>query len=338
MHCSPEVNSRCGAEGGVELSVSEGRSDRRKAVEDRLAAPMFWLALAFLVVVAAATHLARASEETTWDWLPLRIVLGVLLLLWPVFSVEAVVRFFLGPPDCRTWKTWGRCLAVGLLPPLRMAAHSRTRPDHLWLPWMGWRKIDFDLQKTLERIFSGPMFFMALLILPVLAIEYFWSDAVAAYAPLRTGLRIGIGFIWIAFATEFVIRISVAEKKLGYAFNHWVDLAVVLLPMVEFMPFLRVLRVTRLMRLERLARIAKYYRLYGLAGKGWRGLVVLQMIQRLMSRSPKARLSRLKGQLEDKQEEIHELEREADYYRRRIRTAEEEMAEKELADPREADA
>lgn len=311
---------------------SRKKSDRRRSIEDRLAKPMFWLALLFLMMVAVVNHLVRAADGLEWDWLPVRISVGGLLLLWPIFLAEAVVRSYLREPERRSWKGLVRCLVVGLIPPLRIAAHSRTRPGHLWLPWLGWRKIDFDLQKTLERVFSGPMFFMALLVLPVLAIEYFWSDAVASYAPLRTGLRVGIGLIWIAFAIEFVIRISVAEKKLRYAFNHWVDLAVVLLPMVEFMPFLRVLRVTRLMRLERMARIAKYYRLYGLAGKGWRGLVVLQMVQRLMSRSPEARVSRLKAQLEDKQDEIRELEREADYYRRRIRAAEEELAGKHEAD------
>lgn len=310
---------------------SREKSDRRRAVEDRLAKPMFWLALAFLVLIAVVNHLVRVSQALAWEWLPMRVAIGGLLLLWPVFLVEAAVRFYLREPEQRSGKDLARCLVVGLIPPLRMAARSRTRPDHLWLPWLGWRKVDFDLQKTLERAFSGPMFFMALLILPVLAIEYFWSDAVAAYAPLRTGLRIGIGLIWIAFATEFVIRTSAAEKKVSYALNHWADLAVVLLPMVLFMPFLRVLRATRLMRLQRMARVAKYYRLYGVAGKGWRGFVVLRVLQRMMSRSPEARLSRLKAELEDKQAEMRELERETDYYRRRIRDAEKELVEKHEA-------
>lgn len=287
---------------------------------------MFGLSLLFLVGTAAAIYLGRASHGATADWPGDRIAVAGLLLLWPVFLAEAVVRYYLAPPARRSWKELLRCLALGLLPPLRLAAHGRTRPGCVWLPWMGWRRIHFDLQKDLERAFSGPMLLMALLILPVLAVEYFWANAVSANSLLRAGLTIGVGVIWIAFTIEFVIRISVAEKKVAYAFNHWIDLAVVLLPMVEFMPFLRVFRVTRLMRLERLARIAKYYRLYGVAGKGWRGVVALRLIQRLMSRSPGARVSRLKAMLEDKQEEIGELEREVDYYRRRIEAAEQDQA------------
>lgn len=287
---------------------------------------MFWLAWAFLAGVAALIVLLRAAEGE-WDWPPLLIVLGGLLLLWPIFLIEAGLRYYLGREQRGGWKPLLRCLGVGLLPPLRLAAHSRTRPGRMWLPWVGWQKIDFDLQKTLEQKFSGPMVFMALLILPVLAVEYFWADAVEAYPLLQTTLGISVGVIWLAFATELIIRMSAADSKLSYAFNQWVDLAVVLLPMLQFMPFLRLLRATRVMRAGRLTRLAKYYRLYGLAGKGWRGLVVLQMIRRMFSRSAQARLERLETQLEEKEDEMRDLEREADYFRRRIEKVKEEIAE-----------
>ena len=310
-------------------SLARATCQRRRRIENGLAKPMFVLAMLFLVGMATLVGLVRNLDGAAWNQPPTSILLIALLLLWLLFLVEAVVRFWLGSPERRSWKPLGVCLAAGLLPPLRLAVHSRTRPQHVWLPWMGWQQIDFDLQKTLERAFSAPMFLMALLILPVLAVEYFWSDAVASYPLLRGALAVGVGVIWIAFTVEFIIRISVAEKKLRYAVNHWIDLAVVLLPMLEFMPFLRLLRVTRLMRLERLARIAKYYRLYGVAGKSWRGLVGLQLIRRLISRSPKARVSRLKAALEDKKKEIGELRREADYYRRHLRAAEQELTDDE---------
>lgn len=308
--------------------MNEVELDKAAALENRLAKPMFVLSAIFLIGCAAVIYLLRASGDQQWRWPPVQYAFAGLLLLWPIFLVEAVVRYRLGSAERRSWKSLGTCLGIGLLPPLRMAAHSRTRENSLWLPWVGWREIDFDLQKTLERAFSVPMLLMALLILPVLAVEYFWADWVAESALLETGLGLAISLIWIAFATEFVIRGSVADGKLGYALNHWIDLAVILLPMLEFMPFLRLLRVSRIMRLGKLARIAKYYRLYGLAGKGWRGLVVLQMLRYLFSRSPEAKLSRLKGQLEEKRQEMQDMEREADYFRRRIEAAEQEMAAK----------
>lgn len=293
-------------------------AEDRRSWEDRLAKPMFVLSMIFLVLLAALIHRGQGEEATRWDTYEAWGLLGSLALLWPVFVVEATARFLLAVRRRRTWKTKAYLLATALFPPLRLAGRSVTRPNHLWLPWLGWHEINFDLQKTLERVFSGPMFFMALMILPVLAVEYFWSEAIETTPVLRTALAVGVGVIWIAFTTEFIIRISAAERKLAYAMDHWVDLAVVLLPTLNFLPFLRVLRATRLMRLDTLARFAKYYRLYGVAGKGWRGLVTLRLIRNLLSRSPEAQVTWLKSELESKNEEMRELEREIDYYRRRI--------------------
>jgi hypothetical protein len=308
-----------------EKQVKDHQTEKHRDWEDRLARPMFVLAMLFLMLLAGVIHRANHFAEAGWGTPDAWILFGGLALLWPLFVVEAILRVFL--LDRRTWKPVAICLAPAVFPPLRMGARSVTRADTMWLPWMGWGKVDFDLQKTLERVFTGPMLVMALMILPVLAIEYFWAAAVERHPPLRVALAFSVAVIWIAFTTELIIRISAAEGKIAYAFNHWVDLAVVLLPTVEFMPFLRVLRVTRVMRLDSLARLAKYYRLYGLAGKGWRGMMVLQVIHRLFNRSPEARLSRLRSHLEDKQDEMRDIEREMDYYRRRIETVERELAQ-----------
>lgn len=308
------------------MRVSEARLDRPSGVEERLARPMFALAALFLVLVAVVIHVNRTSPKSLADSTVARGALVTLGLLWPVFVIEGVVRFRLVPPERRTRRMLAATVATILIPPLRLAAPSSTRPGFLWLPWAGWQKIGFDLNKTLQRCFAGPMFVIALLILPVLAVEYFWADAVQTYPVLKIALGAGASVIWLAFATEFIIRFSAAEKKLNYAVANWVDIAVVLLPALEFLPFLRILQATRIMRLNTLARMAKYYRLYGLAGKGWQGLVVLELLQRSVSRSPEARLSRLRGRLEEKREEIRELEREVDYYRRRIEAIERERS------------
>jgi len=294
---------------------------RGEAWEGRLAQPMLVLSGLFLVLLSAVIHwgqpqTAESIAEPPW------ILLGGLAVLWPVFVGESAARFFLAPRGRRTWRTAGYLLTTSLFPPLRLAGRSVTRPDHLWLPWRGWQEADFDLEKDLEQVFSGPMLFMAFMILPILAVEYFWSQAVETSPVLRAVLSISVGVIWIAFTGEFMIRISAAQRKLGYAFDHWVDLAVVLLPTLSFLPFLRVLQATRLMRLDTLARFGKYYRLYGLVGKGWRGLVTLQLIRHLLSRSPQARVTWLKSQLQSKHQEMQHLERELDYYRRKIEALE----------------
>jgi hypothetical protein len=292
---------------------------------------MFSLALAFLILTAAAIRYLRVSEEAPWDAAGARAVIAGLIFLWPVFFAEGILRIFFTPRRGRTWKSAAATMAAGLAPPLRLGAHSRTRPGLIWLPKLGWQKIDFDLNKTLERVFSAPMSLIALMILPVLAVEYFWSDFVESSTILASVLGISIGVIWMAFTIELVLRCSVAEKKLAYLLNHWIDAAVVFLPMLEFLPFLRLLRATRVLKLQNLARLAKYYRLYGVAEKGWRGLVVVELIRHLFSRSPPDRLARLRGRLGDIEDQIRELEREADYYHRRIEAMEKELDEAETA-------
>jgi voltage-gated potassium channel len=301
---------------------------------------MFALTLLFLALVAAFARIIPdlgAGHEMPGTWL----LLGGLAVLWPVFLAEAVLRFFLQPRSRRTAWNLASTLVSGLLPPLRLAARSATRPNHLWLPWLGWREVSYDLEKTLERFFGAPMFVIALLILPVLAIHYFWSEQVEAAPVLRLVLDISTSLIWVAFTTEFIIRISAAEKKLSYALTHWIDLAIVLLPTIEFMPFLRVLRLTQVARLRALTPLlnsyAKYYRLYGLAGKGWRALIVLEVLHRVLSRSADARLARLRSQLETKEEEARELQREIDYYRRQIEHLESQRSERADSRPESSD-
>ena len=57
--------------------------------------------------------------------------------------------------------------------------------------------------------------------------------------PVRVATRIGEALIWTAFALEFVIMISVVERKLKYCVQHWIDLLVIVLPLVGFLRTLR---------------------------------------------------------------------------------------------------
>jgi len=286
--------------------------------EDRLARPMFFLAAIFLVLLSGLIregHRANADMTATMLW----YFLGGVLLLWPLFLAEGIVRVFFLSPDERSLKNLMVTLVPSLLPPLRMAAQGIRRPNQIWLPGLGWQVVDYDLRKTLELFFSVPMIFMVLLILPVLAVEYYrshWLEPMASQALLRAFLDICISVIWIAFTAEFIIRIAAAESRWQYALMHWLDLAVVVLPTLEFLPFLRVIRLTAL------TQLARYYRIYGVAGKGWRAFLVLEVLQRLTRHSA---LSRLRGELDAKLEESQELELEIDYYRRKITQLEEEI-------------
>jgi hypothetical protein len=108
---------------------------------------------------------------------------------------------------------------------------------------------------------------------------------------------------------------AVAENRIRYCYLHWIDLAIVLLPLIEALPILRLLRLGSLLRVEQVARLGRLYRLQALAMKGWRAMLVLEVVQRLTGRSLEHRLKRLEELLLLKEEETAELRREIEELR-----------------------
>jgi len=242
------------------------------------------------------------------------LVFDVLLWLWPLFAAEQLANFFLTAPgesfrrQHRYW--WAFCL----FPPLRMCARHRGNRDRIWLPWLGWQIADHHLQRRLEHAFSVPMIGIALLILPVLGLQTLYQSRITAYPALRFALHTGTGVIWFAFATEFIVMVSVTTRKLDYCRKHWLDMVIILLPLVSFLRTLRIMRAAKLLNigmLQQLSRLIRVYRLRGVALRGWRALILLDLIQRLFWSSPEKRI----GKLEEK---CQEKERELEYLREQI--------------------
>ena len=182
----------------------------------------------------------------------------------------------------------------------------------VWLPGIGWRRPDKRLRRRLERTFSVPMIVIALMIMPILIVEFFFKAQVAEYQTLRFLMHIGTGVIWFAFAAEFILMVSVADKKLAYCKKHWVDLVIILLPLFSFLRSLRALRATRLaklMRIPQIGKLARVYRLRGTAIKAVQALVLLDVVQRWMARSPEKTILKLLRQLVDVEDDAKRLRR-----------------------------
>jgi voltage-gated potassium channel len=297
-----------------------------------LAALMFYLSILFLILLAGLLyshnahnlpHTDQSADEPAvsapdWDAIEHRVQLYGLAVVWPMFLVEALWTFFTRNRNAGFWKPVGWVVLVSAVPPLRIA--GRVTDRDIWLPRLGWRPVDRDLRRTLERFFSVPMIVIALMVLPLLAIEYGWRAHVQAHPGLRLFLEIANSAIWLAFCIEFLVMVSVADKKLRYCALHWVDLAIILLPllyvvMVQWLPLLRSLRVLRLSQLSRMGRV---YRMQGLALKAWRAFLVLEVIQRVIGRSLEKQLKQLEELLVAKEEEVQELRREIKSLKQRI--------------------
>ena len=237
-----------------------------------------------------------------------------LLLIWPLFIAESLFHWVSRPWNRETVGYHFFSFLFVVCPSLRMCARAPEMDERLWLPGLGWRKPDRRLRRHLERHFSVPMILIALLILPVLVVEFLLNQQLDRYGSLRMFVHVGTGVIWFAFAAEFILMVSVAERKLIYIKNHWIDLAIILLPLLSFLRTLQVARVSRLFRVAKIPQITKLaraYRLRGTALRALRALIVLEVLQRLLARNPDKLIDRL-------EKRRRELERESRLIRRKI--------------------
>jgi voltage-gated potassium channel len=279
----------------------------RRAWEDRLAGPTFFLALAFLVVLAGLIHRYPRLDPNAQE---AYLIAGGLGVLWLLLLVETVLRFRLRDRGRPAWRPLAGAAACALLPPLRMGCRSQVRPNHVWLPVLGWQEVNARLRRTLERFFSVPMVCFALLTLPLLVLEYSRGEEVHPESALALGLDIGTSVIWLAFTVELILMVTVSDRPVRYCGLHWIDVAIVLLPVFAVLPLFRLLRLGRVLRLEQLLRWGRLHRLQAVAARGWRAFLLLQVVQRLTGRSPEHRLEQLRGLLQAKGEELADLRQE----------------------------
>jgi hypothetical protein len=276
---------------------------------------MFFLAVLFLVVLAGLIHRYPRLDRTDPE---AYLILGGLCVLWLVFLLEAVLRFRLRDRERPAWKTLLAAAACILLPPLRMACRSQVRPNHIWLPGLGWHPLNSRLRGILERVFSVPMIFFALMVLPLLAFEYFKADKIRAEPALALWLDISTSVIWLAFAVELILMAAVSDRPWRYCVLHWIDVAIVLLPAVEMLPLFRLLRLGRVLRLEELLRWGRLHRLQALLARCWRAFLLLQILHRLTGGSLEGKRKQLLELLQAKEEEVADVRREIQELEERI--------------------
>lgn len=302
---------------------------------DRWTGPcLFWVAFAFLAVLAGmlcsfsievallarfvpagpadARHAVKPTSlhspvvEAPEDNLPperaarpLRRFGGWLGLLYLAIVGETVAHALTGG------RFWRRHLWYCLVPPLRMGGRDHVDGGSIWLPNLGWRRVDRNLQRQLEKAFNVPMILIALAVLPLFGLDWHWQNrAVTPSWHMLIFLWTSESLIWLAFAVEFVIMFSVSHKKLRYCRDHWIDLVIILAPMVGF---LRLVRMARVLRLSEVSRAARVYRLRGLSQRMFRGLLLLSLVRNLLEGDPAKHLAKLQEELRDRELDLEQL-------------------------------
>ena len=263
-----------------------------RQIDRALAGPMFGIAALVLLLLAGVRHVHETHPGLAafcgWG----------MLCLFPLFVFEYFVHRSLGSAHLR------QNLWYCLLPPLRLGARDHATGRSIWLPIIGWQEVDEALQSRVAKAFSVPMIVIALMVLPLMAAEFAWANRLSESPRLALAAQTATGLIWLAFTLEFIVMISIVEKKLQYCRQHWVDLAVILLPLAAF---LRAARLGRLLRLQQLTRTARVYRMRGLLLKAWHSLLLLDAIDRIVRGSPEARLTKLHTMLAEKEQELQQI-------------------------------
>src|SRR6266851_3967970 len=107
--------------------------------DEWLAGPMFFLALMFLVALAGLIHrYPRIGPDSAEAY----VIVSGLGILWLRLLLETLYRYRHRDREHGSWKTLLATVAFALIPPLRMGRHSRVRPNHIWLPVLGWREVN----------------------------------------------------------------------------------------------------------------------------------------------------------------------------------------------------
>jgi hypothetical protein len=154
------------------------------------------------------------------------------------------------PAEAETPRPWLVPLHVAPAPP-------RPGERHVRLPRIGILVSDDELRRSVDRWFHKPMIVLAVLVLPLLAFEFL---VLGRRPELREGilgdlLLVALAVIWLAFFVEFVIKVTIAESRIEYARRHWIDVAIIVLPLL------------RPLRIARVARTAKVFTLRGVGVK-----------------------------------------------------------------------
>jgi len=271
---------------------------------------MFYVALAFLLLTAFSLHHFNVEPVDPERG---RLLGWMFAILWFPIFIEAVAGYW--RTGDYSWGASGRLLLLWLVPPYRMALATYPGGNCHWLPIIGWQAGGRELEERLDRGFSIPMLFIALMILPILAIEMFGATYVTEYPMLGRVRDFGTSIIWLAFAFEFVIMSSVTPTKLRFLAKNWINLAIILLPLIAF---LRGFQAARLLRLGRASKALRVYRLRGLGIRAWRGVLTLELIERMFFRKPQSRLARLRAKLADKEHDVTQLKHRIEHLEQQV--------------------
>jgi hypothetical protein len=263
---------------------------------------MLLVSLAFLFAIGLVLPHGDSGESFR-DWLLAHALFpSVICGLWAVVVVEGVLGLFVSddPWPARV----KRLVLTTLLPPLRMVIATSKPDGWLWLPVSGWKPAGEETSEKLEQNLALPMLILTLLVLPVLGAELTGGETLDNHPRMALATHLTTCVIWVGFTAEFLWMVAAAPSKLIYCLKNWINLVIILLPLVAF---LRVLTAFRFARMFRAGKLLRAYRLRGLWTRLWRLALLFNLVERLQKRDPAKYCAALEKKIADLEEDLAEL-------------------------------
>jgi voltage-gated potassium channel len=283
---------------------------------------MFRVAVGALIIIGlmAGHGISDDTKDVFQAWW-----LGIpLLALWVVVIFEGLLGMAMAHDH--HWNAFKRFLLVIICPPIRAAVSPAYPNRFVWLPkhdWLAVGKLNFE---RMELRFALPMLGVTLLVLPLLGVELMLADWLELHLWAAIIVHILTAVVWVAFALEFTILLSLADKKLAYCKQHWINIVIILLPLFGF------LRALQFLRAGRATKLIRAYRMRGVVSRTMRLAMLFNLIERLLERNPEKYLLALKDKVAEKKAEIQALEEKMGDLQARI------AKEKEAVDATDAPA
>ncbi|WP_209330888.1 hypothetical protein [Lunatimonas salinarum] len=266
------------------------------------------LAFALLVVAASIVNVLSHEGENVSRILFQSTMAKLYGWGWGIFAAEFLAVLWL-----RKGEKIANSVYWGLVvPPLHFASPHMLDPELMWLPGFGWCRRNEGLFRLLRSKFSIPMIVIAMLIIPVLLIEWKYYEEVQRLlqADLTLLLDLTQALIWLAFAFEFILMAGISKDRISYAKEHWVDLLIVLLPFIAFVRTMRIIKVARL------SQVARGYKLRGLLLKARQGALFAGLLFKALSLRPEFGLRGIQKKLHKNRQQRERLEEELLQYAR----------------------
>ncbi len=308
----PAVRQMIREEENEDLEIRNHQEVKGKAklsrYDARTAPFAFFLGIISLLLIGAVVTALTEDDLSPLFQRILPWLLGVTGFFHLLNWVDTGVLFFMrGRGEERMNKSErNRRLLSLIFPPLRIGSRNIVSAQYIWVPFWHWCKVNKGLFDNLKRRFILPMIGIALLIVPVLLIEWKLMDYVKDEWPdLRIDLILESvqTFIWCAFTFEFLLMISISDRKFNYVKKNWIDLLIILLP---FVSFLRTLRISQIARLKYATRS---FKMRGVITKARQGLIFVDFLQRILRLRPESEVKRLYRLLRENQHDREGLEK-----------------------------